>query len=249
MKAITKLFLQKTLGFATYLYIFALFVIAKLKWDKNEKDFFYFLNLLPDDGIVLDLGANIGATSYYLAKHLPASTVYSFEPLEINMNILRKIKKNFDLRNIREYQLAVGNDNSLIEMVLPVIDNVPMHGLSHAVHEDITWNNSGLRFEVPMIKLDSFDEIKTSGRRITGLKIDVENFEYFVLKGAEKIITEHLPVIYCELWDNQNRIKCISLMKELGYSVFVLENKGLLPFNPARHTKHNFFFIPDSSNA
>lgn len=104
MKTLTKFVLQKTLGFNNYLYFFALFVIAKFKWDKNEKDFFYFLNLLPNDGIVLDLGANIGVTSYYLAKRLSDSLIFSFEPLEINMNILRKIKRKYDLETSMKYK-------------------------------------------------------------------------------------------------------------------------------------------------
>lgn len=249
MKTYTKLILQKTLGLSTYLYFFALFVIVKFKFDKNEKDIFHFLKLLPKEGIVLDLGANIGVTSYHLAKNLPVSQILSFEPLELNMNVLRKIKTKFNLQNIKEFQLAVGNDNTRIEMIMPVIDNVPMHGLSHAVHESISWYKTGLRFEVPMIKLDSLDELINTKRRITGIKIDVENFEYFVLKGAEQIIKKHKPVIYCELWDNQNRTDCISLLNSLGYSVFVLDKKELITFDPIIHIKQNFFFIPDSLNA
>lgn len=246
MKTFVKYILQKTLGFKTYLYVFAFFVIAKIRWDKKERDFFHFLKLLPHGGIVLDLGANIGVTSYYLAKRLPQSTIFSFEPLEINMEVLRRIKKRFGLKNIREFMLALGDENRTLEMVMPVINNVPMHGLSHAVHKDISENNTGLKFEVPMVLLDDFQELKNTGKRITGMKIDVENFEYFVLKGAEKIIRKNNPLIYCELWENENREKCFSFLNNLGYSAFILHKKELVPFNHQKHHKHNFFFMPDS---
>lgn len=248
MKTFTKFILQKIFGFHTYLYVFALFVIAKLRWDSKEKDFFHFIKLLPKKGIVVDLGANIGATSYHLAKALPGSMVYSFEPLEININVLKRIKKRFNLNNIKEFQVAAGDKNTQLEMVMPVIRNVPMHGLSHVVHPDIKENNSGLRFEVPMVRLDDFQELSTSANRITGLKIDVENFEYYVLTGAIKIIQKHNPVIYCELWDNENRSNCITLLNKLGYSAFVFHKKELVPFSTGNHKKHNFFFIPDSLN-
>jgi len=246
MKTFVKYILQKSLGFKTYLYVFAFFVIAKIRWDKKESDFFHFLKLLPRRGIVLDLGANIGVTSYYLAKRLPQSTIFSFEPLEINMEVLRRIKKRFRLNNIREFMLALGDENATLEMVMPVIDNVPMHGLSHVVHKDISENNTGLKFTVPTVRLDDFQELKDTGERITGMKIDVENFEYFVLKGAEKIIGKNNPVIYCELWENENREKCFSFLNNLGYSAFILHKKELVPFNHQKHHKHNFFFMPDS---
>jgi FkbM family methyltransferase len=246
MKTFTKYILQKILGFRTYLYVFALFVIVKLRWDKREKDFFYFLKLLPDEGIVLDLGANIGVTSYHLAKKLPKSTVFSFEPLEINMEILKRIKKRFGLKNIREFMVALGDENTTLEMVMPVIRNVPMHGLSHAVHKNITENNNGLKFNVSMVRLDDFGELKNTGKRITGIKMDVENFEYYVLRGAKKLLEKHMPVIYCELWDNENRKKSLALLNKMGYSAFILHKKELVPFTENFHSKNNFFFMANS---
>lgn len=246
MKTFIKYILQKILGLKTYLYVFARFVIVKLRWDKREKDFFHFLKLLPDEGLVLDLGANIGATSYHLAKKLPQSTVFSFEPLEINMEILKRIKKRFGLKNIREFMKALGDENTTLEMVMPVINKVPMHGLSHAVHKDITENNNGLKFEVPMVRLDDFQELKNTGKRITGIKIDVENYEYYVLKGAEKLIKKHKPVIYCELWENDTRKKTFAFLNKMGYSAFILHKKELVPFTENFHSKNNFFFMADS---
>ena len=70
MKTFIKYILQKILGLKTYLYVFAIFVIVKIRWDKKEKDFFHFMKLIKDEGVILDLGANIGVTSYYLAKKL-----------------------------------------------------------------------------------------------------------------------------------------------------------------------------------
>jgi len=64
------------------------------------------------------------------------------------------------------------------------------------------------------------------------------------LKGAENLIAENKPVIYCELWDNDNRKKCISLLNNLNYSAFVLQAKKLVPFEKATVEKHNFFFLP-----
>jgi FkbM family methyltransferase len=246
MKTYVKYILQNLLGLKNYLYVFALFIIVKIRWDKKEKDFFHFLELIPDGGNILDLGANIGVTSYHLAKKLPGSTIFSFEPLALNMNTLRRVKNKFHLKNIHEHQVAVGASNGTLEMVMPVINKVPMHGLSHVVHEEIVENNSGFKYEVPVICLDNFDELNTNKKRITALKIDVENFEYSVLKGSEQLIQKNNPIIYCELWDNENRKKCISLLNNIGYSPFILCKNELVPMEKTTVDKHNFFFIPNS---
>jgi FkbM family methyltransferase len=244
MKTFVKYILQKLLGLKTYLYIFALFIIVKLRWDKNEKDFFYFLELIPDGGTILDLGANIGVTSYYLSRKKPESTVLSFEPLKLNMDTLKRIKKKFKLNNIFEYQVAVGDKSGTLDMVMPVIHNVPMHGLSHVIHEENAENKSGLKYNVPVVFLDDFPDIKNFKKQVTAIKMDVENFEYFVLKGAEHLIIENQPIIYCELWENDNRKKCIDFLNNLNYSAFILNKKELLPIEKSTVDKHNFFFLP-----
>lgn len=246
MKTFVKYILQKILGLKTYLYVFALFIIVKLRWDKNEKDFFRFLELIPDGGIILDLGANIGVTSYHLSKKKPRSSIFSFEPLTLNMETLKRVKKRFKLENIFEYQVAVGDKPGTLEMVMPVINNVPMHGLSHVIHEDNTEFISGLKYKVPVVCLDEFKPLLEISKQITALKIDVENFEYFVLKGAEQLIAKNQPIIYCELWENNNRKKCIDLLNNLGYSALILQKKELVPIENATVEKHNFFFLPNS---
>jgi len=245
MKTFIKYILQKLLGLQTYLYVFARFVIIKIRWDKKEKDFFHFMKLISDNGIILDLGANIGVTSYHLARKFPESIIFSFEPLTINMNVLQRIKNKYNLENVHEYRVAVGEKNGTIEMVMPVINNVPMHGLSHVIHEDNTENNDGFTYKVPMICLDEFPELKQENKKITAMKIDVENFEYFVLKGGENVIAKNQPVIYCELWENENRTKCIDFLSSLNYSAFVLQKKQLMPYEKATVAKHNFFFLPN----
>jgi hypothetical protein len=97
-----------------------------------------------------------------------------------------------------------------------------------------------------MVKLDDFDELKSVAKRIRAIKIDVENYEYYVLKGSENIIKKHKPIIYCELWDNKNREKCIDFLNKLGYSAFLLNKTELVPFETAKFKKQNFFFVNNS---
>jgi FkbM family methyltransferase len=244
MKALIKKILQRILGFDNYLYIFSLFTIYTLKWNKNEKDFLFFLKLIPNEGIVLDIGANIGIMTAHLCRKLKNVTVYAFEPMPNNLKALQRIIRFFHLKNVKVMDFALGNEEGSVEMVMPVVDSVKMQGLSHVVHDSIEEFNEGTRFKVAVRKLDNLKELTESDKRVTAIKMDVENFEFFVLDGAKNLIRKHKPLIYTELWENENRDKCLNLIRELGYGVKVIQEGSLVDFDSKRHSTQNFFFIP-----
>lgn len=246
MKTFIKFILQRILGFERYLYIFSRFIIKKLPWDRNEKDFLYFLDLLPEKGIVLDIGANLGVMSYYLAHGFPRRKVYAFEPVPYNFRNLERIKNEFGLDNLYCYQLALGDTNGSLEIVLPVERSVRFHGLAYVKHDAVPQDARGEVFQCKVEKLDNFRALAEDRGPLKGIKIDVENFEYFVLKGAEKLISEHKPIIYSELWDNENRTKTRELLEQCGYRTMVRDRKGLCSYDPQKHDTQNFFFIPGS---
>lgn len=113
--------LQKIFGFENYLFIFSLYMYNKLKWDKNEKGFLKLFDLIEDDGIVLDLGANIGVMTAHFAKRLQHSEVYSFEPIPSNYRTLKRITRFFNLKNYRAFECALSDYNGEIKLVMPVI--------------------------------------------------------------------------------------------------------------------------------
>jgi FkbM family methyltransferase len=243
LKTFIKYLLQRILGFRNYLYLFSLFIIRKLRWDNYEKDFLHFLGMLPEEGTVLDIGANLGVMTYYLAKNHSMRRIFSFEPIPYNYRNLVRLKKKFRLTNVNTFQVALGNVNGFIDMVLPVKHAVRFHGLAHVKHDTVDEKNSDEIFRCPIRRLDDIEELNKDGIIITGIKIDVENYEFVVLKGAEKLLRKYYPVIYCELWDNENRTHTLKFLKEIGYKVFILENATLLAYDPANHKTQNFFFV------
>lgn len=127
-------------------------------------------------------------------------------------------------------------------MVLPEVDGVKKQGLSHVIDEKITEFNEGTQITVDCLKLDDVQEIK--GQKIDAIKIDVENFEYEVFLGGQEILKRDKPLIYCELWNNQNRLDCFKLLDELGYDKYWY-NQGRLELLQANNPEIlNFFFIP-----
>jgi len=239
LKNFIKYILQKTFGLPAYLLLFARFVILKLPYAKYEKDFLRFINLIDDGGHVLDIGANIGAMTYYLSKRLPESGIHSFEPVTENLEVLRKIKNKFDLLNVKIYPFALGNKNEYVKMIMPQCNKVYFHGLSHIKQDDKT--EKGKTYDVEVKKLDDVKDLQTV--KINAIKIDVEEYEYNVLCGAKDLLIKNRPLIYCELWEGENREKSITFISSLKYKIFIVQNKRLVEFE-RRNGFNNFFFIP-----
>ncbi len=244
MKTSLKYLLQRIFGFNNYLFVFSIFKIYTLRWDKNENHFFHFLKLLPQEGVFIDIGANIGIMTASAARKFPKMEVHAFEPVPKNAHALMHIVSYFKLKNVMIHKVALGNENGNINMVMPVQNNVLFQGLSHVMHETITENNEGEVTEVPIFKLDDFAPIKTITKKIVGIKMDVENFESFVVKGGLNTIKLHLPLLYIELWDNENRSACFNDLASIGYLPYTLESNNLVIFDASKHHNHNFFFLP-----
>ncbi|WP_066755907.1 FkbM family methyltransferase [Crocinitomix algicola] len=238
MKNFIKLVLQKLLGYERYLRVFSNYKIKTLKSDEKEKDFFAFVNSISKEGIILDVGANIGIMTYHLSKSFPNRKVIGIEPMPNNFKVLQDLVLQKKLNNVELYQNAVGEGESTIEMILPMDGKVKMQGLAHVVHDTIKEWNEGETFTVQCLTLDDI----VAGETVAGIKMDIENFEYFALKGARHILTTHKPIVYLELWENENRDNCFELLRTLGYHAYVLVDGKLNPYDPASHKKQNFIF-------
>jgi FkbM family methyltransferase len=240
MKTIIKYVLQKVLGFKNYLFVFSLYINSTLKRNRKESDFLYFLSMLPENSTILDIGANIGVMTVQIARKLPGSQVFSFEPVPENLKNIYRLINFFSIQNVKIFGFALGNYNGTAEIIMPEINHVKFQGLSHIKGVEGSEGNSGVKYSVPIHKLDDMDELQTVSKPVSGIKIDVENYEYNVLEGARNLLLKHKPIVYAELWENQNRADCIKLLTELGYSVFVLD-KGVLVKFESQQTQ-NFFF-------
>lgn len=247
VKNAIKALLQKLLGYRRYLRVFAAFKVRTLHRDKRERDFFAFLKLLPAEGIVLDIGANLGFITAHLAGKAGKGIVYAYEPMPDNLDALNYIVRKFDLKNVKVEAFALGDHDGEVEMVLPVEGNAKQQGLSHIVHAELKDHNEGICFKVPLKQLDHLGYLFEPNAKVTGIKMDVENFEHFVLSGANNLVAKHQPFIYLELWDNENRTKCFDLLAKWSYRVTVNVNGKHVIYDPKSHPERiNFLAVPAS---
>ncbi len=242
LKSKVKQVLQKLLGFDNYLFVFSIFTIRKMRRNHHEVEFAHFMELIPNKGAILDIGANIGIMSVTLAEKFPQAQVFSFEPMPQNVKALNRIINYFKLKNVAVFEMALGEENGELTMVMPVLDNVKMQGLSHVVEtDDGDPLNKGVTLRVPVKRLDEIKELLELPA-IHAIKIDVENFEYPVLKGAKALLVKHKPVIYCELWKNERRDLTLNYLRQLGYQVKAFDGKAMVDFTTQDVT--NFILVP-----
>ncbi len=242
MKTLIRSYLQKTLGFKQYLSLFSLYKIYAIRIDKKEKDFLQFIKLIPAKGLILDIGANIGLTCVTMARSRPLATVYAFEPIPQNLQVLKHNIRLFRLKNTKVFPIALGNENKMIDMVMPVVNQTKMQGLCHVVHDDMPKQSQGIHFNVPVKTLDSLLEETSNTQPVVAIKIDVEHFEWAVLEGSLRLLGKHKPLIYCELAENQNRVKSFNMLASLGYKIKVVYKNQLVDYHPDIHKADNFIF-------
>lgn len=243
MKNSIKHILQFVLGYERYLYWFSIFIIKTLPWKKNESDFVVFNSLIKGDGLILDIGANIGVMTYHLATNHPQSTIIAIEPIPSCFHTIQRIKNRYSLHNINIMQTALGNSVGHIRMKIPIIGNAKQQGLSHIADIPQWQHEDGEILECPITTVDSLIDQFADKYPLVAIKMDVENYESYVIAGALQTLKQFKPIVYCELWDNDNRYESIQLMESIGYTTMVYENSKLTHFQPGIYKGLNFFFI------
>lgn len=152
--------------------------------------------------LVLDVGANIGNHTLYLAA-IAECKVVSFEP---NASLIEALRRSVEI-------------NQLSERV-----TLMPYGVGHSAGQGhfaaiMQENLGGQSIEIGEgdIRIVALDELELPGR-VTLIKIDVEGMELPVLQGAAGLIEKDRPLIYVECM-NADHYKTISAwMESHGYT-------------------------------
>lgn len=238
--------LQAILGYERYLFCFALVQVYRIRLF-GARDFVAFSAQLPPAGILLDIGANLGITAVLLAKAHPRSLIYAFEPIPENVVAMERVCRYFGLKNIRIRELALGNTKGVIEMLVPRSGDAWMQGLAQVIDPGHDKPIPGRRLKVKMRQLDDPDLLPIKNERITGIKLDVENYEWYVLQGGRQLIARHRPLIFCELWNDERKGQCIGLLQQLGYEAYVMEKRRWVRYKGQDCL--DYLFVPEPGTA
>lgn len=248
LKHAAKVVLQRGLGFHRYLVMHSVFVALTMRFRRHEGSVLQFVRRLRPDANVLDIGANVGTMTVLFARKCRFGRIFAFEPIPENFHAAQTVIGLFRIANARLFPLGVGERKASVTMVMPNAGpHVRLEGHSHVVEADCEPQSEGTYYTVPLVALDELPELRDV--RISAIKIDVEDHERFVLRGGRRLIERDRPLIYCELWSEDNKRDCFALLDELGYESFVAGGTGLEPYEAERHHQINFFFVPQERRA
>jgi FkbM family methyltransferase len=173
-------------------------------------------SLVGTKDIFLDVGSNFGLYAINLASK-SGIQVIAIEP---NPSIFYRLQNNKilnDFNNIFLINVAVGEKSSIAGMDCPSLNNSGNYQISQTSGD----------FYVAVLPLQDILNF-LSIQRIKLLKIDIEGFELFALKGIDwnivdiqNIVMEFIPEQL--LLQNTSSFECLQFLIEKGYSPFKID--------------------------
>lgn len=168
---------------------------------------------LPKDGVVIDVGANLGFAALLFAKHVgPGGQIYAFEPSPLAYNKFLEVMEKNQFRNVRSFNLGCGSARREETLLVPASSGnatIRRSGVHPAASREIK------------IQIDTLDNvILPLGRKIDLLKIDTEGFEDQVLAGAVELVGRYRPVVYLELSQQygDSSARAVAWLRGRGYT-------------------------------
>ena len=168
-----------------------------------------FRQIVPAGGVVVEVGANIGAHTVALSRLVGAAgVVVAFEPQRIAFQALCANLALNQCANVHARQAAVGAEAGTIRVpALPPGAPNNFGGLS------LLGAQGGE--PVPMVTLDGLGLAACHA-----LKIDVEGMEAEVLRGAAATIARCRPVLYVENDRAERSAGLIALIAGFDYAMY-----------------------------
>jgi FkbM family methyltransferase len=155
------------------------------EFSEGEED--VFRQFLRSGMTVVEVGANIGAHTLSIARHVgPQGRVLAFEPQRKVFQILCANLALNGIEQVEAHWAAVGDESGHIRV--PDLDSTKRNNFG-----GLSIGRGEAGDEVRLLTLDSLGL-----QNCHLLKIDVEGMEANVLRGAAKTIQRHSPMIYAE---------------------------------------------------
>ena len=163
--------------------------------------------LCPRDGVVADVGGNIGTTTLAFAASVPAGHVHTFEPSKDMRVFLHRNIELSEAHNITVHPFGLAEEPSRHRLKVAIAGNP---GSAFIVDDqplvaDDGGSDAAMAEGEQAIEVRRFDEVLDPDSRLDFVKIDVEGYELHVLRGAEAVLRRQRPSVLFEV--NQSALE------------------------------------------
>lgn len=207
---------------------FAAILYQKLNY---EFEVYNFLDKLENYGCVIDIGANIGVFSLYMAQRFPNAHIYAFEPgREAFSRLLMNIKINPSLASrINPFFSAVGPETPTITFYTPE-DHITNSSLDAEFAQQFGTVKAVIAQVAPKILFQELLQSPQPHLSRALVKIDAEGAEAVVLQQLRELIVaaqadlliEILPIYANSLREH------FEYFRAAGYFAYILQSGGPL---------------------
>jgi FkbM family methyltransferase len=182
------------------------------EWAEGEIDL--LCHLINSGDTVLDIGAFIGTHTLAFSRKVGgAGTVYAFEPQPSFFEVLRKNTEQNALTNVRALSLAVADRDGRAE-----IREIDTNDTCNFGQASVSAASDGvLRCIVELITVDQL-----ALNRCDLIKIDAEDMEINVLRGAQQTLRSMRPFVSAECNSLEYGWSVVEFFKNKQYYTFIL---------------------------
>jgi len=155
----------------------------------KEPETLEWIDAIPEQSVIWDIGANIGLYSVYAAKKRRCR-VYSFEPSVFNLELLaRNIHLNDLTEQISIIPLPLSDKLGFSQMRMTTTE---WGGALSTFDQEFGWNGEQINqvFQFPTIGLSMIDAVQCLGiPQPDFIKMDVDGIEHFILGGGNTVLS------------------------------------------------------------
>lgn len=210
-------------------------------YDGAEKFMLNFLRdyyaMLPNRGAFVDIGANSGNHAIWMSQY--ADKVYAFEPQKgLHERLDSIVRENSRVGNIDVCPFALGEENRT-DYIYHISK---FSGASSIVRKP----DANVPREEIVIRQGDEAISELNPEAIAAIKIDVEGYEHFVLKGIGETLEKYRPlVIFEHAEENKASYGSFEGMRELfpeGYEFYQFDRRGAYRYHNCRR---GFYTVVD----
>ncbi len=195
---------------------------------KEYQDIYFLKKIIRPGDYCVDIGAHLGYFTLELSRLTGKSgKVFAIEPMSAFHNTLARLLQQKRSANVTLYKVALGGNGEYVEMGIPKVGTVKRFAHARVMESSPTLDY----IESEKVKNESGDNLFGSLPRLDYIKCDVEGLEFQVFASFTQTLQKHHPILLCELFEREQRIKLFELLRPFGYKAYVLEQEKLVPLD------------------